>query len=106
MIFGMLSRKFNFIPLFIGDGLYALMIYFGFCFLFPIKNRIHILLMSLLFCFTIEFAQLIKWNWLKNIRSTTLGHYILGEGFLWLDLLCYFLGVNIAYLIDKKILKA
>jgi hypothetical protein len=102
MIIGILSRKIEFIPLFIGDILYAVLIYFGFCFLFPTKNRVHILLISLLFCISIEISQLIEWNWLDKIRSTTLGHYILGEGFLWSDLLCYTIGVVSAYFIDTK----
>lgn len=105
MIIGILSRKFIFIPLFIGDVLYAVLIYFGFCFLFPIKNRIHILLISLLFCIIIEISQLIVWNWLDKIRTTSLGHYILGEGFLWSDLLFYIIGVVNAYFIDTKLLK-
>ncbi|CAM3496909.1 DUF2809 domain-containing protein [Flavobacterium gelidilacus] len=102
MLIGILSRKIDFIPLFIGDILYSVLIYFGFCFLFPTKNRILVLLFSILFCFTIEISQLIQWNWLYKIRSTTLGHYILGKGFLWTDLLCYSIGTIIAYIIEYK----
>ena len=99
IILGILSRKFDFFPLFIGDVLYAVLIYFTFSLLFPTKNRFHILLISLLICFTVEISQLIKWDWLKTIRSTTFGHYVLGEGFLWEDLLCYVIGVTVAYFI-------
>lgn len=105
MLVGILSRQIECIPLFIGDFLYAVLIYFGFCFLFPTKNRIHILIISLLFCFTVEISQLIKWNWFDKIRSTNLGHYILGEGFLWSDLFCYIFGTFIAYYLDKKLFK-
>lgn len=105
MIIGILSRKVNLIPIYLGDLLYSILIYFLFCFLFPTKNRIHILMFSILFCFTIETSQLIQWNSLILIRKTTLGHYVLGEGFLWLDMFCYFVGSTTAYLIDSKFIK-
>ncbi|MCK6608681.1 MAG: DUF2809 domain-containing protein [Flavobacterium sp.] len=63
------------------------------------------LLLSLLFCFGIEVLQLVQIDWLLAIRKTTLGHYILGEGFLWLDLLCYVIGTLLAFLIDKRLIK-
>jgi len=105
IILGILSRKIEFIPLFIGDILYAILIYFGFCILFPNKSSIKIFIFSLFFCFTIELSQLIRWNWLNTIRSTTLGHYVLGEGFIWTDLLCYVIGNFMAYYLDKSLLK-
>jgi len=57
-------------------------------------------LIPLVFCFIIELLQLIDVNWLNSIRKTTLGHYALGQGFLWSDLLCYTMGVSIAFSID------
>jgi len=102
MFLGILSRKFDFIPLFVGDILYAVLVYFGFCFLFPSKKRTQLLIISLSFCFFIEISQLIQWNWLDKIRSSTLGHYILGEGFQWTDLICYISGGIISYYLDKK----
>lgn len=60
-----------------------------------------IIILSILFCFTIEFSQTVSWQWLKSIRNTTFGHYILGEGFLWMDLCYYLIGCYTAYFIDK-----
>ena len=91
LILGILSRKITGIPLFIGDVLYAVLIYFGFRFLIMDSKKSTSLLLSLLFCFDIEILQLVQIDWLLAIRKTTLGHYILGEGFLWLDLLKYLL---------------
>ena len=105
LILGILSRKILGIPLFIGDVLYAVLIYFGFRFLIMDSRKSTSLLLSLLFCFGIEILQLVQIDWLLAIRKTTLGHYILGEGFLWLDLLCYVVGTFIAFLIDKKLIK-
>lgn len=105
MILGILSRKVTIIPLFIGDVLYAALTYFGFQFLFTNSKKSTSLLLSQLFCFGIEFIQLVQIDWLIAIRKTTLGHYILGQGFLWLDLLCYIIGTLLAFLIDLKFIK-
>jgi hypothetical protein len=105
LILGILSRKITDIPLFIGDVLYAVLIYFGFRFLLIDLKKATSLLLSLLFCFSIEILQLVQIGWLIAIRKTTLGHYILGEGFLWSDLLCYIIGTLIASLIDWKLIK-
>ena len=105
LILGILSRKISGIPFCIGDILYAVLIYFGFRFLIMDSKKSTSLLLSLLFCFGIEILQLIKIDWLIAIRKTTLGHYILGEGFLWMDLLWYIMGTFMAFLIDKKLIK-
>ena len=106
LILGILSRKISGIPLFIGDVLYAVLIYFGFRFLIMDSRKSTSLLLSLLFCFGIEILQLVQIDWLIAIRKTTLGHYILGEGFLWLDLLCYVMGTLMAYYLDKLFLSS
>jgi hypothetical protein len=85
--------------------LYAVLIYFGFRFLIIDSKKSTSLLLSLLFCFGIEILQLVQIDWLITIRKTTLGHYILGQGFLWLDLFCYVIGSLVAFLIDWKYLK-
>ena len=105
LILGVLSRKITGIPLFIGDVLYAVLIYFGLRFLFINLKTYKTFLLSLLFCFSIEILQLVQIDWLIGLRKTTLGHYILGEGFLWLDLLCYIIGTLLAFLIDWKFIK-
>lgn len=105
LILGVLSRKITGIPLFIGDVLHAVLIYFGLRFLFIHLKTHKTFLLSLLFCFSIEILQLVQIDWLIAIRKTTLGHYILGEGFLWLDLLCYIMGTLMAFLIDEKLIK-
>ena len=92
--------------MFIGDVLYAVLIYFGFRFLIMDSKKSTSLLLSLLFCFGIEILQLVQIDWLIAIRKTTLGHYILGEGFLWLDLLCYVMGTLMAYYLDKLFLSS
>lgn len=100
LILGILSRRISGIPLFIGDILYAVLIYFGFRFLAADSKKSVTLLLSLLFCFSVEILQLAQIDWLIAIRKTILGHYILGEGFLWSDLWCYAIGSCIARYTD------
>ena len=102
---GILTRKIQLIPLFIGDVLYSVLIYFGFRFVIINSKKTTSLLLSLLFCFCIETLQLIQLDWLIVIRKTTFGHYILGEGFLWIDILCYIIGNLSASFIDWKYIK-
>ncbi|MQP24346.1 DUF2809 domain-containing protein [Flavobacterium sp. LMO8] len=106
MILGILSRKIANAPLFIGDVLYAVLIYFGLRFLFINLKTHKTFLISLLFCFCIEVLQLVQIDWLIAVRKTTLGHYVLGQGFLWLDILCYLIGTLVAYFSDKLFLSS
>jgi predicted neutral ceramidase superfamily lipid hydrolase len=100
IITGLLSRHFKFIPLFIGDILWALMVYFIVRFLFIYKPSKSIIIASLLFCYAIEFSQLYKAPWINELRHTIFGKLVLGAGFLWSDLLCYTVGVGIGVLLD------
>jgi len=94
---GLLSRKMAAIPLWVGDVLWALMVYLLVRALFINSSLKHVVLISLLFCFVIEFSQLYQAPWINQLRSTTLGHLILGQGFLWGDLLAYVVGVGLGY---------
>ena len=98
---GIVSRKIDGIPTFIGDVLYAVMIYFGIRFLFFSLPRIQSMLLALLFCYCIEFQQLYRAEWILNLRNSTLGHYVLGQGFLWSDLGFYTIGIIVSYFMDK-----
>ena len=44
-------------------------------------------------CFIVEFSQLITWSFLVEFRKTFLGHVMLGQGFLWVDLVAYTIGI-------------
>ena len=105
IVLGVLSRKITSIPLCFGDILYAVMFYFGIRMLFIHFNTLSKILVPLLLCYLIEIQQLCDVPWLVAIRKTTLGHYALGEGFLWSDIACYTFGILIAFAIDFKLLK-
>lgn len=105
---GLLSRRLNaYIPdvidLFLGDSLWALMIYVLIRMLFINWSKKKAACIGLLFCFIIELTQLYHNNWIDDIRKTTLGGLVLGYGFLWSDLAAYLLGILLGYIIDVKI---
>ena len=102
---GVLSRKIPFIPLWIGDFLYALMIYFLVRIFFPSKKFWLVILLSLFICYGIEFLQLYQGNWIVELRKTLFGRYVLGQGFLWSDILAYTFGISLTFIIEKSFLK-
>ena len=102
---GLGSRKINVFPLFIGDVLYAVMMYFGLRFVLIHWKLKTIIVLSVSFCFLIETSQLLQFDWLISLRKTTFGKYVLGQGFLWSDLICYLIGSFISYQIDWKFIK-
>jgi glycopeptide antibiotics resistance protein len=107
---GLLSRKMsNYIPdiidLFLGDSLWALMVYLFIRMVFKNLSTNKVVLTGILFCFIIEFSQLYHDDWIDMIRKTTLGGLILGYGFLWSDLAAYLLGIGFGSIIDRIIKK-
>lgn len=90
---GLVSRKIPFIPLWIGDELWAIMIYLLMRLIFTYASIAKIAAWSLTFCFAIEISQLYQAPWINHIRSTLIGHLILGQGFLWSDLIAYTGGI-------------
>ncbi|WP_436864624.1 DUF2809 domain-containing protein [Bacillus fungorum] len=111
IILGLSSRKFAFaLPAllndYLGDALWALMIFIGFGFLFPKIETKKLAFISLLFCYGIEVSQWYHAEWIDSIRATTLGGLVLGYGFLWSDLVAYTIGVGIGmfceFMLRKK----
>ena len=110
IILGLASRKLSghlpeIVNMYLGDALWALMIYLYVGIIFrklPIKR---VALFSLLFCYLIELSQLYHAPWIDKIRNTTLGGLVLGFGFLWSDILAYSMGVGIGMLIEWMIYK-
>ncbi|HDR7870076.1 MULTISPECIES: ribosomal maturation YjgA family protein [Bacillus] len=111
IILSLCSRKFVFtlphlLNDYLGDALWACMIFTGFGFLFPKMDTKKLAFISLLFCYGIELSQLYHAEWIDSIRATTLGGLVLGYGFLWSDLVAYTIGVGIGmfceFMLRKK----
>lgn len=105
IILGLGSRKFSvylpeFINLYLGDALWALMIFTGLGFLFTKIETKKLGLLALIFCYFIELTQLYHSSWIDNIRRTTIGGLVLGYGFLWSDLIAYTIGVTIGIILE------
>ncbi|WP_142950861.1 ribosomal maturation YjgA family protein, partial [Bacillus toyonensis] len=90
---------------FLGDALWALMIFVGFGFLFPKIETKKLAFMSLIFCYGIEISQLYHAPWIDNIRATTIGGLVLGYGFLWSDVVAYTIGVGVGMLCEFMLRK-
>ncbi|ADL51919.1 DUF2809 domain-containing protein [Clostridium cellulovorans] len=103
---GLFTRKFpelfpNILNIYLGDALWALMIFIGLGFLFPSKNMWIIAIFAILFCYGIELSQLYQGVFIDSIRKTSIGRLVLGVGFLWSDLIAYILGISLGFLLES-----
>lgn len=94
----------EFVTLYAGDGLWALMVYWGVCTLIPKWTIKWQALLALLITFGIEFSQLYQAEWLNALRHTRLGGLILGFGFKISDLIAYSCGILIGILVNRFVL--
>lgn len=109
IVLGLLSRKFMFvfpdaIAPFIGDMLWASMVYFGIGFIFPKLQANKLFVVAIIFSYLIEFSQLYQAQWILNVRATTIGGLMLGHGFLFKDLIAYLIGIALAWIVGKFLL--
>lgn len=94
----------SFVGEYVGDALWALMVYWIFCLLLPKGSLLKVGFLSLLFSFGIESLQLYQEPWIQAIRHTTLGALVLGFGFKWEDLVCYSIGVGFGFILEYVVL--
>jgi glycopeptide antibiotics resistance protein len=106
----MASRQFFadslFVKTYVGDALWALMVFFGFGFTFTRWPTQTVALAAFIFSFGIEISQLYHAPWLDSLRATRAGGLILGFTFVWSDLVCYTVGIAVGVVIDKFLLPA
>jgi len=103
---GLSSRYFaNYLPvwnkLYVGDSLWALMVFFMMGFLFKARTTFWVAVIALVFSYLIEFSQLYQATWINSLRANRIGGLVLGYGFLWSDLLCYTVGIAFGIMIEK-----
>ncbi len=109
-IIGLGSRKFSaslpaFVASYAGDTMWALA-FFALFRLVCYKLKLSVIFMITLdFSFLIELSQLLHNSFLADIRQTMVGCLILGFGFKWSDLVCYFSGCLIGWLIFSLTLR-
>ncbi len=104
VLLGLASRQLSGLPTFIhsyvGDTLWALMVFLLAGFLLPRKTTLQLALYALCFSYLIEFSQLYHAPWIDAIRHTRLGGLVLGFGFLWSDLFAYLIGIGFGALLE------
>ena len=108
MALGLSTRRLpNVFPSFIaaygGDALWAMLVYWLLAFIWPRVAPARLAVGTLVIAVCDEFSQLIDWQWLQTLRNTKLGALVLGQGFLWSDLVCYAAGIALAVFIDVAI---
>ena len=85
----------DFVRVYAGDTLWALMVFLGLGFLFPGARTVVLAGAALGIAFAVEFSQLCEADWLNRVRATRAGALVLGKGWVATDLLCYAAGVGI-----------
>ncbi|MDC8759643.1 DUF2809 domain-containing protein [Janthinobacterium fluminis] len=83
-----------------GDALWALMIFVALGALWPGARGARLGWAALLICYAVELSQLYQAPWIRQIRSHTLGHLVLGSHFGWIDFIAYTVGVAIGVPLD------
>ncbi|MBW9151219.1 DUF2809 domain-containing protein [Clostridium estertheticum] len=102
---GLYSRKManiipNYMNLYLGDALWALMVFIALGFVFrEMKTKI-VAIIGISFCYLIEISQLYHARFIDNIRETTLGGLVLGYVFSWSDFLGYAIGILVGVILE------
>ena len=98
ILLGLVSRRIPVIPPCVGDALWAVVVFFCWRIVLVKKHPRTAAAAALVTSFAVEFSQLIRWDWLVKVRETTIGHLLLGQGFVWSDLAAYAVGIGVALL--------
>jgi hypothetical protein len=103
---GLSSRWFSkqfpgWMELYVGDTLWALNVFLMLGFIFTRKSSLWIAGIAYTFSFLIELSQLYHAPWIDNLRSHQFIAIIIGFGFLWSDLVCYFAGIAFGVILEN-----
>jgi Protein of unknown function (DUF2809) len=110
MCSGLMTRKIpdifpEIVNTYLGDALWALMVFVLLGLLFKDWSTKKIGIAGLSFCYLIEISQFYHAGWIDAIRSTTLGGLVLGFGFLWSDIVAYTIGISFGIVMEWGIRK-
>ena len=90
---------------YLGDILWAWMIFLMIGWILRKKPSCHVATLAFLFSYGIEGSQLYHAPWIDGIRATSLGALILGNTFVWSDLVCYLSGITAGMVLERYCLK-
>jgi hypothetical protein len=84
-----------------GDVLWATMVLWICALIVPRARTMRLASISIGVSFVVEVSQLYRAPWLDALRANPIGALVLGQGFLWSDLVCYAVGVTLGAGIDR-----
>jgi hypothetical protein len=91
-----------FLKLYAGDTLWAVLVFLLLAIAAPRRSALCLAVPALAIAYGVEILQLYQAPWLNAIRSTLPGRLILGQGFLFSDLICYTAGICLAAAIYQR----
>lgn len=89
---------------YVGDILVVIFIYY-FIKAFINTKAINIAIFTLIFSFVVEILQYFNFIEMIGLGHNKAVRIIIGTSFSWIDLLCYFIGFVLLFLIDKDLMK-
>ncbi|MCC6988653.1 MAG: DUF2809 domain-containing protein [Acidobacteria bacterium] len=102
---GLASRRYasqlpGVVAAYAGDVLWAALVYWLVAWCAPGRPARGVGAVALLLAGLVECSQALHTPWLDGFRAHRLVALVLGQGFLWSDLLCYAAGVTVALTLD------
>jgi len=91
----------GFLATYVGDTLWPILFFFLGRFVWPSARMLHLFIGTLALTFAIEFSQLWQPDWLQWLRTQPVIGFILGNSFIWSDVVCCFVGAGIAVGLDS-----
>ncbi|MGK0203495.1 MAG: hypothetical protein ACI89X_000559 [Planctomycetota bacterium] len=100
---GLLSRRYplpGILAEYAGDALYTSAGFAGLALLFAGAKTRSLAIAAFVLSAAVEFAQLLSWPWINELRATLFGRLVLGSGFKWPDIVAYLIGAMAASAVD------
>ncbi len=99
----LIATKFKdifFVRAYLGDVLVVILIYYSVKAFFDF-NATKLIVGIFIFSCLIEFAQYFHFGEMMGFKDNRIMMIVLGNSFSWLDILCYFAGCAVLFLISK-----
>lgn len=93
----------GFLATYTGDTLWPIMFFFIGRFVFPLADRWSLVAFTLVLTLTLEFGQLWQPASLQWLREQPVIGFMLGESFVWSDVVCLLVGSSISIFIDTML---
>lgn len=105
VLLGLGSRRYGdalppFVARYVGDALWATMVMWLHALAWPRATTARLALGALAIAYAVELSQLYRAPLIDAMRASRVGALVLGQGFLWSDLVCYAAGVAIGVIVD------